>query len=90
MCDFIINDGFNREFTKLLEKANASCYEIAHYCDLDQAYLSRLKRGDKSNPSPEIILKICFALVHVNRNIKLADIEKLCNSAGRTLFQKII
>jgi transcriptional regulator with XRE-family HTH domain len=76
---------FSRVFSKLLEKANVSCYAIGAYTGLDQAYLSRLKSGVRTNPSPETIMKIGLALSHLSNRISLSDIDDLFRSVGRSL-----
>ena len=72
-------------FSKLLEKTGISCYQINKYTNIDIAYLSRLKRGEKDNPSPTIIMKISLAIVHLGNNITINDIEELYNSVGRSI-----
>ena len=79
----ILSNNFAQTFGNLLGEAGASCYQISQYSGLDQAYLSRLKSGDKSNPSPETIMKISLALAHLSPQISLYDIRKLFHSAGR-------
>lgn len=76
---------FSTVFSKLLEKAEISCYQIGKYTNIDPAYLSRLKSGEKDNPSPTIIMKISLAIVHLGNNITINDIEGLYNSVGRSI-----
>ena len=76
---------FAEAFSKLITKYGVTCYQIHQFNHLDQAYLSRLKSGDRNNPSPETIVKISLALCHLNEKIKLSDIETLFNSTGRSL-----
>ena len=77
---------FAEAFSKLLAKSGITCYQIHEYTHLDQAYLSRLKNGEKKNPSPETIMKISLAICHFSNKIKLSDIEKLLNSVGRSIL----
>jgi hypothetical protein len=84
----IYESRFSSEFSKILEQGKVSCYAIANYADIDQAYISRLKNGYKGNPSPEVLIKICLALAHLNSKIKISDIETLFNATGRTLFYR--
>lgn len=81
----LFDSDFEGAFTNLLEKTGVSCYQIAQYTTSNEAYLSRLKNGKKSNPSLEAIIKICFALAHLSKEIKLSDIEDLLNLVGRSL-----
>ena len=75
-------------FSKILESSGVNPYKISHYADIDQGYLSRLKSGEKNNPSPEVVIRIGLALVHFSGNVKISDVEKLFNATGRTLFPK--
>jgi len=77
---------FTKVFSSILEKNDISCYKISQYTNLDGAYLSRLRKGLKGNPSPEVVIRIGLALVHCNKSIGLSDIEMLFNATGRTLF----
>lgn len=76
---------FSEVFSSLLEKNGVSCYGVSKFSGIDQAYLSRLKRGDKVHPSPEVVMRISLALVHCSEKIFLHDVEELFNSTGRTL-----
>jgi hypothetical protein len=79
---------FSRAFDRLLKETKVSCYQIGKYAQLDEAYLSRLRRGEKNNPSPLAILKIGLAFAHLSPNVKLQDIEELFNSVGRSIMPK--
>jgi len=76
---------FPKVFSRLLEKSGVSCYKISQYSHLYEAYLSRLKNGEKQNPSPETIIKISLALTHYSDKITAYDIQKLFRSVGRSL-----
>ncbi|MFC1874089.1 helix-turn-helix domain-containing protein [Chloroflexota bacterium] len=82
----LYQNNFAEAFSKLLYKYGVSCYHVHQYTHLDQAYLSRLKNGERKNPSSETIMKISLALCHIEKNIKLYDIEELFNSVGRSLL----
>jgi hypothetical protein len=81
----LYTNNFSEVFSKILKKAEVSCYNISQYTHLDQAYLSRLKTGEKQNPSPETIIKISLALAHYSKHIQLHDIQNLFKSVGRSL-----
>jgi transcriptional regulator with XRE-family HTH domain len=81
----LYNNDFSEIFYKLLAKGNVSCYQIHQYTHLDQGYLSNLRNGKKSNPSPETIMKIAVALSHCSNKITLHDIEALFQSVGRSI-----
>lgn len=76
---------FTEVLSELLEKSGVSCYQIHQYTGIDQAYLSRLKSGERHNPSPEVIMKIGLALSHLSSKVRISDIEALLNSVGRSL-----
>ena len=82
------SDNFSKVFSRLLEKSSVTCYKISNYAHIDEAYLSRLKSGEKNNPTAEVVLRISLALVHLDPHITLHDIEALLNSAGRSIFPK--
>lgn len=76
---------FAKLFSKLIENYGLSSYQISQFSGLDQAYLSRLKSGEKKNPSPETVVKISLAICHLNNKVTLSDIERLFESVGRSL-----
>ena len=82
----IYKNQFSEAFSALLSKSGVTCYQISQYADINQAYLSRLKNGEKNNPSPEIVMRIALALVQCSNKIKMSDIEQLFNATGRTIF----
>jgi len=77
---------FCNTLDELLEETGVSCYQISQYSGLDGGYLSRLRSGQKKNPSPETIMKISLALVHYSDKVKLFDVEALFKATGRTLL----
>jgi len=79
----LYSNNFAEAFSKLLEKANVTCYQISEFSDLDQGYLSRLKNGEKRNPSVETLMAIGFSLVHFSGKINLHDIHDLFRAADR-------
>lgn len=79
----LFTDNFARTFTELLEKSGVTCYKIAQFSGLDEAYLSRLKNGEKRNPSVQTLMAISFSLVHFSDKIDLQDIHELFRVADR-------
>lgn len=77
---------FSRAFSKLLQKAGVTPYQIANYTELDEAYLSRLRSGERKNPSPQTITKISLALAFYSDSVTIWDIERLFRSVGRSLL----
>jgi transcriptional regulator with XRE-family HTH domain len=84
----LFRDDFCKAFDSLLTKTGISGYQISQYTNLDGAYLSRLRRGRKNNPSVETIMKISLALAHLSDDIALHDIEGLFNAVGRSIKSK--
>lgn len=84
----IYSSSFAEVFRTLLAETNVSCYQIAEYSHIDEGYLSRLRTGEKHNPSPETIMKIALALAHLSKEITLHELEKLFSSVGRSLRTK--
>ena len=85
MREGLYSDQFSKIFAKLLVKSGTSCYKISQYSGVDEAYLSRLKNGEKGNPSPEVVIRIALGLVHSCSKISVYDVEELLESTGRTL-----
>lgn len=79
---------FSKVFSTLLEKNGISCYQISRYTHLDQAYLSRLKNGEKHNPSLETLIKVSLALTHYSNQVQLHDIQRLLKSVGRSIITR--
>lgn len=84
MVDIITNN-FSTVFNKLLGQTGVTCYQISKFTHLDQAYLSRLKNGEKQNPSAETIVKIGLALAFLSEELNIYDLEQLVSSIGRSL-----
>ena len=81
----LYQDNFTEAFLKLITKSGVTPYQIHQFTHLDQAYLSRLKSGERNSPSPETIVKIGLAICHFNDKIKISEIEVLFKSVGRSL-----
>jgi transcriptional regulator with XRE-family HTH domain len=82
------SNNFSKVFSGLLEKSSVTCYKICNYAHIDEAYVSRLKSGEKNNPTAEVVLRISLALVHFAPDITIHDIEALLNSTGRSILPK--
>ena len=88
MKNGLYSNNFAEAFSKLMDETGVPCYQIHQFSGLDQGYLSRLKRGQKCNPSVETVVKISLALVRCSPKITLYDVENLLNSVGRSLLIK--
>jgi transcriptional regulator with XRE-family HTH domain len=84
----IFTDSFTEALNELLEHSGVSRYQIAQYTGIDEGYLCRLVKGEKSNPSPGIVARICLAIAHYSDKVSQHDFEKLFNSLGRSLLIK--
>ena len=73
---------FSKSLRKLLEKAGLRPYTLAQYADVDASYVARLKRGEKVNPSRDVVLKLGQALLDNCGDISLEDVDKLLKAAG--------
>ena len=81
----LYQNNFTEALSKLIDKSGVTCYQIHQFTHLDQAYLGRLKSGEKNNPSPETIVKIGLAICHFDDKIKISEIDLLFKSVGRSL-----
>ena len=82
----LYSNNFAEVFSRLLEKSGVTNYKVSQYTGINEGYLSRLKKGVKENPSPEVLVKISLALVHFSQDIKLHHIEDLFNAVGKSLL----
>ena len=76
---------FSEKFRGFLVRYRVTCYQISQLSGLSQAYLSRLKSGERQNPSPETIIRIGIAGARLNSQVGEEDVEHLLNSIGRSL-----
>jgi transcriptional regulator with XRE-family HTH domain len=77
----IYTNNFSKVFSDLIKKSGTTCYKINKFTGVDQAYIKRLRSGERQNPSPETIFKISLALIHFSDNITYGDIQELCGFA---------
>jgi hypothetical protein len=85
MVQGIYSNSFSAVFSRLLEKGHVTCYQLHQFTHLDQAYLSRLKSGEKCNPSPEALMNIALGLAHYSKDITPYDIDEMFRSVGRSI-----
>jgi len=79
---------FSKVFSTLLDKTGVSCYQISRYTHLDEAYLSRLRSGEKNKPSRETVIKIGLALARFSDEVTLSDIETLFKSTSLSIVSR--
>ena len=58
---------FSDHLQKLRLKARKSRYRLAQFSGIDQTYLLRLERGERTNPSRDVVLTLALALVDTPR-----------------------
>jgi transcriptional regulator with XRE-family HTH domain len=73
---------FGETFKRLRKKAGKSRYKLAQWTGLSEAYLHRLEKGERTNPSRDVVLLIALALTSGYSNIDIYDIEEFILSAG--------
>ncbi|MBT7081880.1 MAG: hypothetical protein HN929_10500 [Chloroflexi bacterium] len=76
---------FQTVFSDLTNRFKVTCYQIHTVSGIDQGYLSRLRNGDRDNPSVEIVMRIALALMRCSARITMHDIERLFRSVGRSI-----
>ena len=72
---------FGEKLMKLRMRAGKSRYRLAKYSGLNQAYILGLERGDRRNPSRDIVLMLGLALVESSDSVAIWDIDELLMSA---------
>ena len=84
----LFSDNFAGVFRDLVEKSGVTRYRIAQYSHVDEAYLCRLMEGEKTNPSPEIVVRISLSLAHLSDKITIYDIDRLFKAIGHPLLRE--
>ena len=88
MARGVFSNNFSQVFRELVQKSRATGHKISQYSDVDEPYIYHLIKGTKKNPSPEIVVRISLALVHLSEKITVGDIDELLKSIGHTLFRR--
>ena len=73
---------FAETLKKLRSQAGKSRYRLAQYSGINEPYILRLERGERTNPSRDVVLMLGFALVANSDGVTIWDIDKLLLSAG--------
>ena len=73
---------FAETLKRLRSQAGKSRYRLAQYSGINEPYILRLERGERSNPSRDVVLMLGFALVANSDAITIWDIDELLLSAG--------
>lgn len=73
---------FAETLKKLRSQAGKSRYRLAQYSGINEPYILRLERGERTNPSRDVVLMLGFALVANSDGVTIWDIDELLLSAG--------
>jgi transcriptional regulator with XRE-family HTH domain len=73
---------FGETLKKFRTAAGKSRYRLAQYSGINEAYILRLERGERANPSRDVVLMLGFALVESSDSVGIWDIDDLLLSAG--------
>ena len=73
---------FSDSLRGLRRQAGKSRYRLARYSGLSEPYIYRLESGERSNPSRDVVLMLCFALVQGSSSISVWDLDLLLLAAG--------
>lgn len=73
---------FGETLKGLRKKAGKSRYQLARFCGVTEPYLLRLERGERTNPSREVVIMLGLALVEGSKSVDMFDIDSLMLAAG--------
>jgi len=88
MAPGVFSNSFTKVFRELVRRSGASIHKISKYECVDEPYVYHLLKGDKKNPSPEIVIRIGFALARLSDKITIDELDELLESIGHTLFPR--
>ncbi len=72
---------FAETLKKLRTRSGKSRYRVAQYSGVNEAYILRLERGERANPSRDIVLMLGFGLVEGSASIEIWEVDELLMSA---------
>ncbi len=79
---------FSRTLKTFRKIADKSQYRLAKFSGIDQAYLLRLERGEQTNPSRDLVIRLGVALVSGSDVVTLENVDELLLSAGYAPLQR--
>jgi transcriptional regulator with XRE-family HTH domain len=79
---------FAQALKQLRDKSGKSRYRLAQYSGISEAYILRLERGERANPSRDVVLMLGLALVENSDSVSVWDIDELLLSAGYAPFRR--
>ena len=78
---------FSETLERLRKRTGKSRYQLWKLSGLDQAFISRLEKGEK-NPSRSTVIRLGLALVHGSTEVSCDDIDELLLDAGFAPLRK--
>ncbi len=79
---------FAETLKKLRARAGKSRYRLAQFSGLNQTYILRLERGDRENPTRDVVIMLGFGIVEGSEAVAIWDIDELLMSAEYTPLRK--
>ena len=79
---------FGSTLKTLRKMSGKSRYRLAQLSGIDQAYLLRLERGEQTNPSRDLVIRLGLALVSGSQAVTLENVDELLFSAGFAPLQR--
>ncbi|NQW22493.1 MAG: helix-turn-helix domain-containing protein [SAR202 cluster bacterium] len=73
---------FGETLKGLRLRSGRSRYRIAQFCGITEAYILRLEKGERSNPSRDVVLMLGLALIKGSEALDIWDVDVLLLSAG--------
>ena len=73
---------FGETLKALRLRSGRSRYRLAQYCGITEAYILRLEKGERSNPSRDVVLMLGLALLKGSEALDIWDVDVLLLSAG--------
>ena len=68
---------FSRTLERLIEKSGNSRYRLSRCSQVDEAYIFRLEKGEKHNPSRDLVLKLGLGLMQGSSSVTIDDVNEL-------------
>ena len=73
---------FSKYLQELTLRAGVTTYALSRFSGVSETYLHRLANGERLNPSRNIVVRICLALVRDSREISMDEVNTLILAAG--------
>ncbi len=72
---------FAETLRKIRTKSGKSKYRLAQDSGIDESYILRLERGERTRPSRDLVVTLGLALMRGSGGVDIADIDTLLLSA---------